>query len=58
MAYPKIALDGAVVAITGGARGIGKAAADLFADKRRDGLHRRSRCGGLANCVHRRRDLA
>lgn len=33
MAYPKIALDGAVVAVTGGARGIGRATADLFASR-------------------------
>jgi NADP-dependent 3-hydroxy acid dehydrogenase YdfG len=33
MPYPKIALDNAVVAVTGGARGIGKATADLFASK-------------------------
>jgi cation diffusion facilitator CzcD-associated flavoprotein CzcO/short-subunit dehydrogenase len=33
MAYPKFALDGAVVVITGGARGIGRAGADLFTGK-------------------------
>src|ERR1700751_2898293 len=33
MSYPRIDLDGAVVAVTGGARGIGKAAAELFAAK-------------------------
>ena len=33
MPYPKIALDGAVVAVTGGARGIGKATDALFASK-------------------------
>ena len=33
MPYPKIALDGAVVAVTGGARGIGKATADVFTSK-------------------------
>jgi NADP-dependent 3-hydroxy acid dehydrogenase YdfG len=33
MRYPKIELEGAVVAVTGGVRGIGKATADLFAAK-------------------------
>ena len=33
MSYPKIEVDGAVVAVTGGARGIGKATADLFEAK-------------------------
>jgi len=33
MAYPKIEVEGAVVAVTGGARGIGKATSDLFAAK-------------------------
>ena len=31
MPYPKIEVEGAVVAVTGGARGIGKATSDLFA---------------------------
>jgi NAD(P)-dependent dehydrogenase (short-subunit alcohol dehydrogenase family) len=31
--YPRIDVDGAIVMVTGGARGIGKAAADLFAAK-------------------------
>jgi NADP-dependent 3-hydroxy acid dehydrogenase YdfG len=33
MPYPKIEIEGAVVAVTGGARGIGKATSDLFAAK-------------------------
>jgi short-subunit dehydrogenase len=33
MAYPLINIDGAIVVVTGGARGIGKATAELFADK-------------------------
>ncbi len=31
MPYPRISVDGAIVVVTGGARGIGKATADLFA---------------------------
>ena len=31
MAYPDIAVDGAIVMVTGGARGIGKATCELFA---------------------------
>src|SRR5689334_17606328 len=30
MAYPRIDVDGAIVMVTGGARGIGKSTADLF----------------------------
>ena len=33
MPYPRIAVDGAIVAVTGGARGIGKATASLFTSK-------------------------
>ena len=33
MRYPRISLDDAVVVVTGGARGIGKSTADLFADQ-------------------------
>ena len=33
MGYPKVEVEGAVVAVTGGARGIGKATADLFEAK-------------------------
>jgi len=33
MRYPKIGLDGAVVVVTGGARGIGNATSELFAAK-------------------------
>ena len=43
MAYPRISVDGAIVVVTGGARGIGKVDGGVLHRRRSDGLRGRHR---------------